>query len=116
MTVSNQTNEFSHRWLLDSDVVFLNHGSFGATPKVVLDQQSRIRLQIEREPLLFFDHDYLPALDRARTVLAAFLGARTGDLAFIVNATTGEAGQAEEIAVLDITKPGSAPVASAAAP
>jgi len=89
MTVSNQTNEFSHRWLLDSDVVFLNHGSFGATPKVVLDQQSRIRLQIEREPLLFFDHDYLPALDRARTVLAAFLGARTGDLAFIVNATTG---------------------------
>ena len=89
MTVSNQTNEFSHRWLLDSDVVFLNHGSFGATPKVVLDQQSRIRLQIEHEPLLFFDHDYLPALDRARTVLAAFLGARTGDLAFIVNATTG---------------------------
>lgn len=70
-------------------MVFLNHGSFGATPKVVLDQQSRIRLQIEREPLLFFDHDYLPALDRARTVLAAFLGARTGDLAFIVNATTG---------------------------
>ena len=89
MTVSNQTNEFSHRWLLDPDVVFLNHGSFGATPKVVLDQQSRIRLQIEREPLIFFDHDYLPALDRARTVLAAFLGARTGDVAFIVNATTG---------------------------
>ena len=65
MTVSNQTNEFSHRWLLDSDVVFLNHGSFGATPRVVLDQQTRIRLQIEREPLIFFDHDYLPALDHA---------------------------------------------------
>jgi len=89
MTVSNQTNEFSHRWLLDSEVVFLNHGSFGATPKAVLDEQTRIRNRIEREPLIFFDHDYLPALDQARTVLAAFLGVRTDDLAFIVNATTG---------------------------
>jgi len=89
MTVSNQTNEFSHRWLLDPEVVFLNHGSFGATPGAVLDEQARIRLQIEREPLIFFDHDYLPAIDQARTVLATFLGARTDDLAFIVNATTG---------------------------
>ena len=82
-------NFLADRWLLDPDVVFLNHGSFGATPKVVLDEQTRIRARIEREPLIFFDHDYLPALDRARTVLAAFLGARMGDLAFIVNATTG---------------------------
>ena len=89
MTDSLQKNEFADHWLLDPEVVFLNHGSFGATPKTVLDEQSRIRLQIEREPLTFFDHDYLPALDQARTILAAFLGTRTDDLAFVVNATTG---------------------------
>jgi isopenicillin-N epimerase len=69
--------------------VFLNHGSFGAAPKAVLEEQSRIRLQIEREPLIFFDHDYLRELDQARGVLAVFLGARTDDLVFVANATTG---------------------------
>jgi isopenicillin-N epimerase len=89
MSNSSQKNEFADRWLLDPEVVFLNHGSFGATPKAVFDEQSRIRLRVEREPLIFFDHDYLMELDQARTVLAGFLGARTDDLAFVVNATTG---------------------------
>jgi len=82
-------NHLADRWLLDPEVVFLNHGSFGATPKAVLDEQSRIRRRIEREPLMFFDHDYLGELDQARSVLGTFLGARTDDLAFVVNATTG---------------------------
>ena len=83
------TNEFSDRWLLDPEVIFLNHGSFGATPKAVLDEQTLIRQRIETEPLLFFDHHYLDEVDRARADLARFVGARTDDLAFVVNATTG---------------------------
>lgn len=82
-------NEFRDRWILDPDVIFLNHGSFGATPKAVLEEQARIRQTMEREPLIFFDHLYLDELDKARQSLAAFIGARTKDLAFIVNATTG---------------------------
>jgi isopenicillin-N epimerase len=82
-------NEFADRWLLDPEVIFLNHGSFGATPKAVLDEQEKIRRRIETEPLLFFDHHYLEELDRARADLANFLGARTDDLAFVANATTG---------------------------
>ena len=82
-------NQFADRWLLDPEVIFLNHGSFGGTPKAVLEEQTRIRERIEREPLIFFDHDYLRELDQARTVLARFLGARTDDHAFVVNATTG---------------------------
>ena len=82
-------NSLADRWLLDPEVVFLNHGSFGATPKAVLEEQDRIRRRIERQPLLFFDHDYLGELDQARAALGRFLGARTDDLAFVVNATTG---------------------------
>jgi isopenicillin-N epimerase len=69
--------------------VFLNHGSFGATPKAVLEEQSRLRARLESQPLLFFDHHYLDELDAARAELAAFLGASSAGLAFVVNATTG---------------------------
>jgi len=80
---------FADRWLLDSEVVFLNHGSYGATPKAVLDEQTRIRRRIETEPLRFFDRHYLDELDLARGELARFLGADESNLAFVCNATTG---------------------------
>jgi isopenicillin-N epimerase len=82
-------NPFADRWLLDPEVIFLNHGSFGATPKAVLEEQDRIRRRIETEPLLFFDHHYLDELDVAREELAGFLGAQPGNLVFVVNATSG---------------------------
>jgi len=84
-----QPSPFSDRWLLDPEVAFLNHGSYGATPKVVLDEQTRIRRRIETEPLLFFDRQYLDDLDRARADLARFVGADEANLAFVCNATTG---------------------------
>ena len=34
-------------WLLDPDVAFLNHGSFGATPRRVLAAQDRWRAEME---------------------------------------------------------------------
>jgi isopenicillin-N epimerase len=82
-------SELAQRWMLDPEVIFLNHGSFGATPIAVLREQSRIRHWIETEPLQFFDHHYLDELDRARAVLGEFLGATTDGLAFVTNATTG---------------------------
>jgi isopenicillin-N epimerase len=34
---------FRHHWLLEEDLVFLNHGSFGACPRGVRAEQSRLR-------------------------------------------------------------------------
>ncbi len=82
-------NSFADHWMLDQTVVFLNHGSFGAAPRVVLEAQSELRRLMETEPLQFFDHFYLPALDQARDELAEFIGAQSSDLALVVNATTG---------------------------
>lgn len=89
MSDSLQPSEYADRWTLDPEVVFLNHGSFGATPRRVLETQARVRESIEREPLQFFDHHYLDELDSARVDLATFVGAEPGDLVFVANATTG---------------------------
>ena len=76
-------------WTLDPSITFLNHGSFGATPRVVLAKQDEFRAQMEREPVRFFVRELEPLLDDARRVLAEFLGAEAEGLAFVPNATAG---------------------------
>lgn len=77
------------RWTLDPDVVFLNHGSFGACPRVVLERQAELRARLERQPVLFLGREIEPLLDAAKAATADFLGARPEDLAFVPNATSG---------------------------
>jgi isopenicillin-N epimerase len=76
-------------WLLDPEVAFLNHGSFGATPRAVLAEQDRWRARMERRPTHFMDRELPPALRAAAARLAAFVGARAEDLVFVENATAG---------------------------
>ncbi len=76
-------------WTLDSDVVFLNHGSFGATPRVVLEAQNELRARLEREPVRFMMRELEPLLDASREALAGFVGCAPSLLAFVTNATTG---------------------------
>ncbi|MEO6597627.1 MAG: aminotransferase class V-fold PLP-dependent enzyme [Planctomycetota bacterium] len=76
-------------WDLDSEVVFLNHGSFGACPRIVLAHQQELRARMESEPVLFLHRALENALDEARQELASFVGCSSDDLAFVPNATTG---------------------------
>lgn len=76
-------------WLLDPDVTHLNHGSFGATPIRVLEDQNDWRRRLESNPVRFFDEEYHPALAEARSRLVAFLGGEARNTAFVTNATSG---------------------------
>ncbi len=76
------------RWTLDPGVRFLNHGSFGACPREVLDAQAEWRARMEREPVLFLARELQGRLDQVRAELAGFVGAEAQDLAFVPNATT----------------------------
>lgn len=67
----------------------LTHGTFGSTPRVVLDAQTTWRERLEREPVRFLDRELEGNLGIVRARLGAFLGASSEDLAFVGNATTG---------------------------
>jgi isopenicillin-N epimerase len=76
-------------FLLDPEVTFLNHGSFGATPRVVFERYQAWQRELEREPVDFIARRLWPLLAEARAELGAFVGARADDLTFVQNATTG---------------------------
>ena len=78
-----------HEWALDPDFLTVNHGSFGATPLVVLAEQDRWRRRMEAQPTRFFSSEMRPAIREAAAGLARFLGADARDVAFVPNATTG---------------------------
>ena len=66
-------------WTLDPAVDFLNHGSFGACPRAVLETQRRCAPSIEAEPVRFLARELEPLLDAARAEpWRRFVGADAG--------------------------------------
>ncbi len=86
---TNDASPLARHWTLDPEIVFLNHGSFGACPRAVLDYQAELRARLERGPVRFMVGEAPALLDRTREQLARFLGADAQDLVFVPNATTG---------------------------
>jgi isopenicillin-N epimerase len=76
-------------YLLDPDVIFLNHGSFGATPRPVMDSYQNWQLQLEHQPVHFITRELLPELKKARQTLGEYLNAGADDLVYIPNTTFG---------------------------
>jgi isopenicillin-N epimerase len=74
-------------WALEPGIHFLNHGSYGATPRAVLAAQGRWRERLERQPVRFMNRELPDLLRAAAAELADFLGARGEALAFTENAT-----------------------------
>ena len=77
------------RFLLDPDVVFLNHGAYGACPREVFAVYQRWQLELERNPVDFLGRRSAALLAEARAALAACVGASPAHMVFVPNATTG---------------------------
>ena len=77
-------------FLLGQDVVYLNHGSFGACPRPVFDTYQRFQRELERQPVEFLARERrLPdLLERARLRLSEYVGSPPGDLVFATNASS----------------------------
>jgi isopenicillin-N epimerase len=111
---------FLDHWLLAPEVTYLNHGTVGATPRVVLEAQQAWQRRIEAQPAAFLFRELMRVtadtpgeprllLRQAADAVADFLGARDGELVFVDNASTGinavlrsiELQPGDEIVVLD---------------
>jgi isopenicillin-N epimerase len=75
-------------FLLDPQVVYLNHGSFGACPRPVFEVYQEWQRELEREPVDLFARKLRGELAGVRAAIAAYVGARAEDLALVPNATS----------------------------
>ncbi len=76
-------------FLLDPDVIFLNHGSFGACPKSVFEEYQRWQRELEKQPVEFLGRRFADLMLAARSALGGYLGAAADDLVYVTNATVG---------------------------
>jgi isopenicillin-N epimerase len=74
-------------FLLDPSVTFLNHGSFGATPKPVFDEYQRWQVELERQPVEFMGRRFTGLMAEARAALGNYLGAHADNLVYTQNVT-----------------------------
>jgi isopenicillin-N epimerase len=77
------------QFLLDPDVVFLNHGSFGACPREVFERYHEWQLELERRPVEFLGRRLSGLLAEARAAVGTYANADPDDLVFVQNATAG---------------------------
>ncbi|HET6817843.1 MAG TPA: aminotransferase class V-fold PLP-dependent enzyme [Mycobacteriales bacterium] len=96
-------------WLIDPGTAYLNHGGFGALPVPVAEAADALRREVEANPTDMFMRAWQGRVDEVRARVAGLLHARTDDLVFVPNATTGSAtvlssfpwAAADEIVVTD---------------
>ena len=80
---------FKDLFLLDPEVVFLNHGSFGATPKPVFEVYQDWQKRLEKQPVKFLGREVTGYLREARASLGKYLNVSSNDLVYVPNATFG---------------------------
>ena len=80
-----------NQFLLDTKVTFLNHGSFGACPKVIFNEYQSWQKKLENQPVKFLDQfrDFGPNMTNVREALSKKINCNVNNLVPVVNATTG---------------------------
>ena len=80
-----------NQFLLDNKVTFLNHGSFGACPKVIFNEYQSWQKKLEKQPVKFLDQfrDFGPNMMNVREALSKKINCNVNNLVPVVNATTG---------------------------
>jgi isopenicillin-N epimerase len=80
-------NNLRKHFLLDPSVTFLNHGSFGATPKPVFYEYQRWQREMENQPVEFLGRRITQLLADSRAELGKYLGTSGDNLVYTQNVT-----------------------------
>ncbi len=75
------------QFLLRPEVTFLNHGSFGATPRPVFERYQAWQRELEGEPVEFLGRRIRDLLAEARAPLGEYLHTSPDDLVYVPNIT-----------------------------
>lgn len=76
-------------YLLSDEVTYLNHGSFGAVPRVVQEDLRNWQDQMETNPYFFMSQVAPEALGQSIQALGRFIGAEPENIGLVANATQG---------------------------
>ena len=79
---------FKKLFLLDNNVTYLNHGSFGACPKVTMGQYFKIQKNLEKQPIDFLANNIDYELKKAREALSSYVDCESDNLVFFPNPST----------------------------
>lgn len=75
------------QFLLNPNLTYLNHGSFGACPKPIFEEFQRFQSELETDAVEFITKKQPKYLKTARESLAKFVGCEAQDLFFTSNPT-----------------------------
>jgi len=76
------------KFLLDSNITFLNHGSFGACPIPIVQDYRDWQEKLENQPVYFMSEILFDALRKSRISLGEFVGCDEDEIVFFPNPTT----------------------------
>jgi isopenicillin-N epimerase len=80
-------NNIKDKFLINDDVTYLNHGSFGACPKPIFNDYQKWQLLLEREPVKFFTEVGPEQLLVSKKSLANYIHCDSDDLIYTTNPT-----------------------------
>lgn len=75
-------------FLLDPNVIYLNHGSFGACPKPVFEAYQGWQRELERQPVDLLGRRMVDLMTGARTALAGYINCAPDEVVYFPNPTT----------------------------
>ena len=84
-----KTNEnIQSLFLLDKNITYLNHGSFGACPKPVFNSLIYWQTLLENQPVDYLEEKLEDRLNKSKSSLSSFIHCDSKDLVFFPNPTT----------------------------
>lgn len=81
-------NQDQNQFLLDTNITFLNHGSFGACPKPVFENYQEWQMKLEKQPVKFLTKDLYRGLKESRKSISNLIGCNQDEIVFFQNPTS----------------------------
>ena len=82
------STEAKSLFMLDPEVIFLNHGSYGACPRPIFNSLVNWQKKLEREPVKHLAYDIYPYLEQSREALSNYVTCNKDDIVFFPNPST----------------------------